>query len=306
MIEALRGWSKSAAALPALFVAALLVASVCLPEGASLAVHAQICVALCAFLLVGTALDEMLGLRGPFVFHRICIGQLALLVWFYLRSLAARLGIPGVGRVEIWLVVFATIACAVWWKRRATAPGAVHIDSAAPLSTTMNSLNERAPLLAVALVLLAWSAALHWFLGRYSGHLETPSSDTDLHAYFAKLTVGAGQIVRTQAPISLDRLTYPSGFPALNAIAIWLGNASPAAIVTAQPAVQSCLAVGLLLEAGIALRGRLRLASALLLLGAAFLLLVVPVHPDAPFLEGTARLAGAPLLLLHAYPQYAH
>ncbi len=298
MIEVLRGWSRSAAALPALFFGALLVASVCHPDGAALAVHAQLCAALFAFLLVGTALDEMLGLSGPFIFHRICIGQLALLSWFYLRSLPSQLGLPGIGRTEIWLVVFATIACAVWWKRRSTARGATGIDPALSQPTAVNAWQERAPLLTVALVLLAWSAALHWFLGRYSGHLETPSSDTDLHAFFAKLTVGAGQIVRTQAPHSLERLTYPSGFAALNAIATLLGNASPAAIVTAQPALQSCIAVGLVLEAGIALRGKLRASWAILLLGVAFLLLVIPVHPDAPFLEGTARLAGAPLLLL--------
>src|SRR3989442_405875 len=87
-------------------------ASVAWVPGGDRAVHLGLVAGLMASLMVGSWLEERAGLSdaegGRFPFHRILLGQIGLLVYFYLRSLLSNgAGIPGVSRVELVLVVLA-------------------------------------------------------------------------------------------------------------------------------------------------------------------------------------------------------
>src|SRR5262249_15896166 len=67
-----------------------------------------------AFLAAGTLLERLLGIsdaRGRFPFHRVLLGQIALVAVFDARSLASHaLGLPGLGRAELWALVAAALA----------------------------------------------------------------------------------------------------------------------------------------------------------------------------------------------------
>lgn len=243
-------------------------------DGADPLVHLGFVLACGALYLLGGAVEALLGLEGPFVFHRIVLGQLALAAYFCGRSL---LPAPGVGRVELGLLL--ALCGAVLWRKRAPA--------ASP-----------APWLPLASVWAVWWASTLIFAGAWSGRLETPGSDTDLHAWFARLTALSGQVARTQLPWSDAPVRYPSGLGVLDGLWALLSFVHPVQVVDCQVALQSCLAAGLAVEAMFAVRGRVRAAPALLLLAAAHVLFALPLNPLMPLLEGTARLAHKALLIL--------
>jgi hypothetical protein len=243
--------------------------------GADLGALGGLVAAASAMVMVGGWLEERLGLGGgAFTWHRLALGQVALVLYFYLRSLLAHgLGLPGVGSVELWLVV---AAVAVHRLRR----------------------REAGPPLRAAVVWALWWLSAIAFLSLPSGLLGPPSSDPDLHVFLAKLTATHGTLVYDQLPWDPAPLSYPSGFSVLNALWILLSGASPVAVVDCQVALQACLAVGLVVEVPFALRSRVTVGIAVLLIAAAHYVFSFPVNADFPGLEGTARLAHKAMLVL--------
>ena len=282
----------------ALFLAAGLAAAwVRSAPGSDVSAHLGIVLATGGFLAAGSLLERLLGVadaRGRFPVHGILFGQIALVAWFDVRSLASHaLGLPGVGRVELWaLVAAALVALLAGARRGARAPEGARAPGSA------RSRRDAAWTAALCLVWAAWWLSAFWYLGLRSGELATPSSDPDAHAYMAKLAVLQGRIPYDQLPFSADRLAYPSGFAVLNALWMLLAGLTPVQAVNLQVAIQASLAVGLVLEVVLALRDRPSPAIALLVLAAAHFVFVFPGNSEVPWLQGTPRLAHTAFAIL--------
>ncbi len=232
-------------------------------------------IAAACFLLAGGAVERALGLGAGFPFHRIALGQMALVAWFYLRSPLAHAGLFGVHRLEL----FALAALLGLWQARSAAA-----ETDQPLGKVF--------------VWLALWATLFLALAPRSGLLYTPSSDPDHHAFFARLTAQAGEVLYTMAPRIDAALRYPSGFSVQGALWMNLGLLSPVQAVNLQPALQTFLLLGLLVEAAIAARGRVEAVPLLLLVVVAHFGFFLFVNGDRPGLEGTPRLSDGAMLLL--------
>jgi hypothetical protein len=256
-----------------------------------------------AFYLAGRFAERLLGVRGdaPWApIHRIVLGQLVLVFYFYARSALAHLGLFGVGRFELYAGLGALAALAAW---EVVGPG-----RARPVATDVSRGPDGGDvplalppawslLLLAAGVWAAWWISLHTFLAYRSGALQTPSSDPDGHAYLAKLVMMGGKLAYTQAPYSNDPQTYPSAFAVLNAIWAQISGAPIVKVVNCQLTLQACLAVGLIIEAAASLRRHLGLLTSLVLLAIAHWLFFFPVNSESLMLAGTARFAHSALLL---------
>ena len=206
-----------------------------------------------AFYAAGALVEQWLGVRGdsPFApLHRVALGQLVLVLLFYLRSILAHLGLPGVTRLEIYAGL-AVIAYALWRRTRQKSP--------APLDPEARVSPRSLVVLMAAGVWIAWWISTHRFLAYRTGALQTPSSDPDVHAFLAKLVMMGGKLAYTQAPYSTDPQTYPSAFAALNALWGMISGAPIVKVLNCQLTLQACLAVGLVIEAAAALRRELGL-----------------------------------------------
>jgi hypothetical protein len=226
------------------------------------------------FLFAGGAVERALGLGQGFPFHRIVLGQLALTAWFYLRSLPAHAGFFGVHRIEL----FALVAAAAVWQARQQPPAEQPV--------------------ARFFVWLALWTTLFLALAPRSGLLYTPSSDPDHHAFYARLTAQAGQVLYSLAPLVETAMRYPSGFSVLNALWMDFGFLSPVQAVNLQPALQTFLMLGLIVEAAVAARGRVDAAPLVLLIALAHFGFFLFVNADQPRLEGTPRLSDGAMLVL--------
>jgi len=273
-----------------LSAAALVAALLIRVPGSDLAVHLRFVAALAAFALVGGAVESGLGLARS-RWQAICLGQLSLGVWFWLRTLSCGAGLPGVGAGELWLLALLAL-CALLgaaWREPQASPGAPP--------------PPRARWPARLALLFAWASLLWLFVGARSGALAPPSSDPDLHVFWARLTARAGHVAFTQAPFSALPIRYPSGFAVLNTLWSLLSGNSAVAVVDAQTAIQGSLAIGLVVELGALFAGRARpglsLGLSLLWLAVAAFAAGWPYAGDARLLlEGTPRLAFAAMALL--------
>ena len=254
-------------------------------------VHVRFVLTMGAFYLAGALVEEWLGVRGdsPFApIHRVALGQLVLVLGFYVRSLLAHAGLPGVTRFEL-CVALGAIAYALSRRVRHKLPAP--IDPRAPVAP---------PSLAIVMAAGVWVAfwiSTHRFLAYRTGALQTPSSDPDGHAFMAKLVMMGGKLAYSQAPYSDAAQTYPSAFAALNALWGMISGASIVNVLNCQMTLQACLAVGLVVEAAAALRRELGLGTSLVLLGIAHWLFFFPVNAEAFVLGGTARFSHTALLL---------
>ena len=277
----------------ALFLAAgLATASIRSAPGSDISAHFRVVLAAGAFLAAGSLLERLLGVgdeRGRFAFHRILLGQIALIAYFSARSLASHaLGLPGVTRLELGALVAVAIGVSI--RRSLRHPRA--------REASRWTRGEAAWTAALALLWAAWWVSTVWYLGVRSGELATPSSDPDAHAYMAKLAAAQGWIPYDHLPFSPDPLAYPSGFAVLNALWMLLSGLTPVQVVNLQVAIQASLAVGLVLECVLALRDRPSLAAGLWTLAAAHFVFVLPGNSEVPWLQGTPRLAHTAFAIL--------
>lgn len=262
----------------------MLAAFVVRVSGSSLPVHLGFLVAAGTLLAVGAWLERFIfridSRETPAPAHQIALGQVALLVYFYARSaLGHGLHVPGVRPWELYALGGAAT---------------LHL-----LFRRTGSREGRATRTAAyASVWLAWWASCFTFLGYRSGRLETPSSDPDMHAIYARLTAEHGRLIYDLQPQNALHVSYPSAFSALDALWIQLSGASAVSVVNCQVALQACLAVGLVVEMVFALRRGPALVTALLLVGLAHRVFSFPVDAFTAYLEGTPRLAHKALAIL--------
>jgi hypothetical protein len=245
---------------------------------ADVGVQLGLAASLVAMLVVGHVVEELLGLgaslRHPF--HRLALGQLGLLVWFYLRS---AIGVGGVTSLELWGLVLAGLGF-LWYRSRRVAR------------------RDHGELWAAAGIAIAWWVAAFTFVSMRSGALAPPASDPDLHSYMAKLIAQHGHVVYDHLPYDESPLVYPSAFAALNALTTILSGAEPVAVVGCQTALQVSLAVGLLVETVVALRGGRAFLLGAIVLVMGHYLVMLPTSAAHPLLEGIPRLADKAMLIL--------
>ncbi len=254
-------------------------------------VHLRFALTMGALYLAGAAVEQTVGIRGdapPSVIHRIVLGQIGFVVYFYLRSPLAHLGLPGVGRVELMLVV-AALAVLVGRRMGQRPAKPLHADAVQPPPWL--------GFLVVGAIWLAWWVSTHRFLAYRSGALQTPSSDPDMHAYLAKLVIMGGKLAYTHAPYSSDPQSYPSAFAVLNAVWAQLSGVPIVKILNCQLTLQACLAVGLIIEAAGAIRRHLALVTSIVLIGIAHWLFYFPTNQESLVLGGTARWAHSALMI---------
>ncbi len=176
--------------------------------------------------LAGWAVTALCALRvahGNFAL-KIGIGQIALLVWIYLRSMASMLAtkLAGVAlpvtRTEIYLVVFAL----AWLARKQAEPASA------------------ARLLPGAL----WAVVAIFLLAQRELPREVmPSSDPAQHLFFAMQIQKLGVVPFDLGMWGPNDFGYPAGFGALCALWSWAGGTSAQNAVVGQPLLQSLLAV---------------------------------------------------------------
>jgi hypothetical protein len=271
----LRNLVRSIPALGWFLGCGLVAALIVRVRGSDVLVHLGILSAVCVLLAVGTWVERLAfhfddcG-APPALAHRIVLGQIALVVYFYVRSaLSHALHIPGVAAWELYAL---------------GAAAGLHLLLRRPRSPCK-------PSAAYVPVWLVWWGSTFTFLGYRSGRLEPPSSDPDMHTLWAKLTAQHGFVIHDLLPQNGSPVLYPSAFSVLNALWIDLTGASPVAIVNCQIALQACLAVALVLEVLSAVRRGPAVASSLLLLALAHWVFSFPVNEMMVFFEGTPRLA---------------
>jgi hypothetical protein len=259
---------------------------------ASVAVHLRILFALLGSYLVGAVVEDWLDLGrerdGFFPMHRMMLGQIALLLYFYVRSGLAHLpGVPGVKSEEILLVVLLAGVIAASRRLRFSRFGGGGFSGGG------SALDESgAPwrsLAAPGALWGAWWVSTFTFVGMRSGLLQTPSSDPDGHAFFAKVTAAGGQIVDS---------AYPSAFAVLNAVWVDLTGAGPVAVINSQSAIQGSLAAGLIVEALIAIHRRVPVGASLLVIAAAHWIFVLPTNGEFLYLDHTPRLCQTAFAIL--------
>lgn len=246
----------------------------CSPRGWAYAV--PLFIACLGFLVVGTALLQLTGPghgRPLSVFMPILAGQVAVLVYVYLRSLVA-LVIPAlpITRAELWVLV---AGCGLLLWRRGWRTHFIAGERA--------SLLTRFALLALACLVVA---------DRELPRLVMLSTDPDTHAFFARQIERMGAIYREQGEWGSDAMNYPAGSAGLvygwaslsfldvrNALtALPLLLAFLAALAVAEPIARSATSTT---------RGGIALLAAI---GVTVGGLMFPVYQQFSHMEGTGRL----------------
>lgn len=232
--------------------------------------------------MVGAAACRVLGLRAPrhfcLPYHIVC-GQLFLVLYIYLRTAVCDVlpfGLVGVTSVELLTLGLAgAIVLAARGQTRAYAlrPG-------------------------IVCGWVLWFAWLCVVAQKKLGLLYTPSSDPDLHAFFARHFVRAGKILYGEIPGTDVLFSYPAGFAVLNQVWVLLTGLTPVQVVNLQCYMQYLLFLGI----AYAMLTRMRLSRTAQcgLAATLFILLPLLLNPlwlhGREHLEGTARLAHTALL----------
>jgi len=232
---------------------------------------------------IGRASARWLGLTrgGPLAAARdLLLGQLVATGYVYARSLLSdTLGVPGLSMPEC----FAAAALLWFTGERRDRPELA-----------------QAPPRPVSLALIAlWVSWLAWIAIQKLDLHFTPSSDPDIHAFYARAFIERGQIYYDLLPGSDAWMVYPSAFMTLNFVWGVFSGLHPVQLVNLAPHIQWTLFAG----ATFACFARhARSTSSLLPLAAlhfgfAYLGFNAVFAEGRLFLEGTPRLAHTALLV---------
>jgi hypothetical protein len=247
---------------------------------------AKLAIGLAHLALLGWATSRLLGLKSPrhlAVASHMLLGQIVALGYVYLRSaLCSATGLPGISIPEVMLVEGVMIWFA--WKREAVRPVSL-----------ARLLPETLPELLVHVFWLSWLAAVAL---QKLDLLHTPSSDPDIHAFYAKILIERGHLYYDLLPISDAWMVYPSGFSSLSFVLGQLSGLHPVQLVNIGPYLQFTLFCGAgfsVMSQSIA-RSRVLVALGLVHFGLAYLCFNAVLLPAREMLEGTPRLAHSAIL----------
>ena len=232
--------------------------------------------------VVGAAACRLSGLRVPRCFalpYQVVCGQLLLVLYVYLRTAVCDFlpfELPGVTGAELYTLVLAGVI--VLARGELARWGGLQPATVFPW--------------------VLWFTWLCIFARKKIGLLYTPSSDPDLHAFFARHFLHAGKILYGEIPGTDVLFSYPAGFAVLNQVWAALTGLTPVQIVNLQCYVQYLLFLGM----GYAMLGRARLPQLARfgLVATLFILLPLLLNPvwlhGREYLEGTARLSHTAML----------
>ena len=222
-----------------------------------------------------------LGEAGGFAAHRIFVGQLALVIWVYLRSLLNHLTgvVVPIGWID-WLGLLLLLAALVHRREG--------------LRQTWQALAADRVEHAVALCAIS---VLLFFICRYEvPRLVMLSSDPDQHAFWARQIQRFGTLPYFSqlfwGPRDFD---YPAGFAVMNFVWSSLSRLDVRDVVQVQTAVQTQLAALVLVEAlspGVVRDGRTaarRITALFLLFQTYYRFLPYGYQSPVYHLEGTGR-----------------
>src|SRR5262249_61609529 len=122
--------------------------------------------------------------RGRCPFHRILLGQIAFVALFDARSLASHaLGLPGLGRAELWALVAAALGAALHCSLRARRAGARRWTR-----------RDAAWTATLCLLWTAWWLSTVWYLGVRRGGGGAPSAGPGALAYLGQRAAAQGRV----------------------------------------------------------------------------------------------------------------
>lgn len=238
----------------------------------------------CVLAAIGRAVAQRLDLeRGGLLIaaRDVLLGQLAALTYVYARSLLCdSIGLPGITQLEAFLAAGLLLGLG-----RAPAGAA-------------DRPTRPAWAFAAGLALL-WLAWLGWIaLAKLDLHF-TPSSDPDIHAFYAKLFLERGHVYYDLLPYSDSWMVYPSAFASLNFVWGTFSGLHAVQLVNIAAHLQWTLLVGAVFGwlAWRSAPGWHAIVQAIAGFGFAFLAFNAVFVDGRAFLEGTPRLAHTALLL---------
>lgn len=246
----------------------------------------KLAVGLLHFIAIGSACSTLLGLARPRILavaQDAMLGQLVCLAYVYARSMLCDLiGLPGISSLEGFGAEALLVGLAVFRHRESIKrPAVIGTDAT----------------LAIGLHIL-W---LGWLIAIAILKLDlyfTPSSDPDIHAYYAKVFLERGHIYYDLLPNSDAWMVYPSGFGSLNFVLGRLSGLHPVQLVNISAYVQFALFAGATFSVlGEGLRTRAQKVLAPLVYFVFAYAAFNPVFGEQRmYLEGTPRLAHTALL----------
>ncbi len=256
----------------------------------------KLSIGLLHLVAIGFACTKLLGLQRPQALapaHDALLGQVVCLAYVYTRSIASNLlGLPGISPAETFLAEAILLAAAF----RRSRPQKIRL-SCSPRNA-------------------AWTLALHflWLGWLFAVALQkldlfyTPSSDPDIHAYYAKIFLERGRIYYDLLPGSDAWMVYPSGFSSLNFVLGRLSGLHAVQLVNVAAYLQLALfaGAGFAVLASLSARRSTAIPLALFHFGFIFLGFNAVFGEHRMFLEGTPRLAHTALLFFPLFFALQH
>jgi hypothetical protein len=235
---------------------------------------------------IGWAVSKLLSLASPR--HLACashalLGQIVALGYVYMRSaLSSMLGVPGIFVPEVVLVEGLLLWLVV---RRGQLP------DARPRLPGRSDL----PKLIAHGLWLSWLALVA--VQKLDLHY-TPSSDPDIHAFYAKVLLERGHLYYDLQPFSDAWMVYPSGFSCSNFVLGLLSGLHPVQLVNIGPYFQFTLFCGATFSfIGQSIKGRWEaVVLAFFHFCIAYLCFNPVFAPNRDFLQGSPRLAHTAIL----------
>lgn len=160
-------------------------------------------------------------------FVNLLYGQVLMMLYFYGRTGFVRLfGLPGIHPLEFWLVMLLPMGAALFlaWPADARQP-----------------VRDRAVSLAGASLLFLLFAFIFF---QMAPRLSTPCSDTDVHAFLARMTFEQGSLALISPFSDGVMIDYPGGFAVLNAVYMQLTRLTAVQVVNLQAYFQWIMLLG--------------------------------------------------------------
>ena len=257
---------------------------------------AKLAIAGVHLVLIGRACGILLRLERPPVLalaHDALLGQVVGLAYVYIRSsVSDAFALPGISSAETFFAEALLLFLALRRVRSADLPSAIPREN-------------RAPRLVLVLIWLGWLVAIA--LQKLDLHF-TPSSDPDIHAWYAKRFVDLGRIYYDLLPASDAWMVYPSTFGSLNLVWGRFSGLHPVQLVNLSVYLQFTLYAGASFSilGGAASRTGTRIGLAVLHFAFAYVGFNAVFAEQRAFLEGTPRLAHTALLFFPLFFALQH
>ena len=247
----------------------------------------KLLIGLVHLVAIGAAAGSLLRLQRPAVLsvaQDALLGQVVCLAYVYFRSFVSNLfDLPGISTAE-WFVAEALLVAMAWKLAGAQ---------------MRPRFAARGDAVSWGLVHFFWLA---WLAGVATLKLDlyfTPSSDPDIHAFYAKTFLEHGRVYYDLLPNSDVSMVYPSAFASMNFVLAKLSGLHPVQVVNIAVYLQLTLFAGASFSvfASVLERRSSLIAQAALHFGFCYFAFNAVFVVHRMYLPGTPRLAHTALLL---------